>query len=168
MPLLMKPRRVHCACLALVFTAARATAQAPTVPAEIAHVVVTRPTVIAYLVVPHGAVDTLPDLAVVADDWNYAMASLGDSLEALGVALAMVTQSRLRISSRGAPDVAYSLDAPPAAGYAFVRPGAPPCIRRTPAEPDVILTAARTFFGRTGSRASRARAARAACGPRAR
>jgi hypothetical protein len=151
--------QVRCACVALVVAATGATAQAPTVPAEVAHVVVTRPTVIAYLVVPKGAVDTLPDLAVVADDWNYAMATLGDSLEAHGVGLAMVTESRLRISSRGAPDVVYSLDAPPAAGYVLVRPGVPPCIRRTPAEPDVIVAAARAYFGKAGSRASRARVA---------
>jgi hypothetical protein len=135
----MNPRLLRCACVALVLAATGATARAPAVPAGVAHVVVTRPTVIAYLVVPHGAVDTLPDLAVVADDWNYAMATLGDSLEAHGVALAMVTESRLRISSRGSPDVVYSLDAAPAAGYVFARPGTPPCIRRAPAEPDVIV-----------------------------
>jgi hypothetical protein len=162
---MMNPRLVRCAYLAIVFAATRVTAQAPTVPADVAHVVVTRPTVIAFLVLPKGAVDTLPDLAVEADDWNYAMATLGDSLEAHGFASAMVTESRLRISSRGATDVVFSLDAPPAAGYVFARPGAPPCIRRAPAEPDVIVAAARAYFGRAGSRASRARVA---CGLTAR
>jgi hypothetical protein len=154
----MRPHPFRIACLAViaVIAAARpATAQTP----EIAHVVVTRPTVIAFFVVPNGAVDTLPDLAVVTDDWNYAMATLGDSLEAHGFGLAMVTESRLRVSSRGSPDVVISLDAPPAAGYVFVRPGTPPCVRRTPGDPDVVVAVAREFFGGVGSRASRAPAA---------
>jgi hypothetical protein len=49
-------------------------------PVEVQRVTITKPTVVAFLVVPNGAVDTLPDLAVIAEDWNYGMATLGDSL----------------------------------------------------------------------------------------
>ena len=58
-----------------------ACAPTPDVPpaAETAELAINRPTVIAYFIVPDGAVDTMPDLAVSADDWNYAMATLGDS-----------------------------------------------------------------------------------------
>jgi hypothetical protein len=135
------------------------TARPPAAIAETARLVVSRPTVIAYLVVPPGAVDTLPDLAVLADDWNFAMATLGDSLEARGIDFALVTEPRLRISSPGAADVSFSLDEAPAAGYVFARPGEPPCIRRGPAELDRILAAAGTFFAHGRSRAMRARKA---------
>ncbi|HEX5832061.1 MAG TPA: hypothetical protein VFY16_13855, partial [Gemmatimonadaceae bacterium] len=43
-------------------------------------VTVTRATVLAFLVLAEEAVDSLPDLAVIADDWNYAMSILGDSV----------------------------------------------------------------------------------------
>lgn len=43
-----------------------------------ATVVVARPSVIAYLVVPRAAVDTSADVAVLADDWNVATATVGD------------------------------------------------------------------------------------------
>jgi hypothetical protein len=135
------------------------TSRVPAAAAEVARLVVTRPTVIAYLVVPAGAVDTLPDFAVLADDWNFAMATLGDSLEARGVAFALVTESRLRISSRGTADVSFSLDEAPAVGYVFARPGEPPCIRRGPAELDVVLATTDAFFRRGRSPASRAREA---------
>ena len=65
----------------------------PKEPASSADVTVTRPTVIAYFVIPNGAVDTLPDLAVEADDWNVAMAALGDSLQASGIGFTMATSS---------------------------------------------------------------------------
>jgi hypothetical protein len=77
---------------------------------DTAHVVVTQPTVIAYLVVPAGAVDTNPELAVLADDWNVAMATLGDSLIANGIRFALVTEPRLRVRSKGARDAVFSLN----------------------------------------------------------
>jgi hypothetical protein len=126
--------------------------------------VVTRPIVVAYLVVPPGAVDTSEALAVTADDWNYAMATLGDSLAAHGVALALETAPRLRIVMPGMPARTFALDEEPAAGYVFARPGTPPCIRRGPADPDVVLAAARVFFGEDSSAAARVRVA---CGPAA-
>jgi len=137
----------------------RATPRPPDAVAETARVVVTRPTVIAFLVVPPGAVDTLPDLAVLADDWNVAMATLGDSLEARGIAFALVTEPRLRIGSPGTSEVSFSLDEAPAVGYVFARPGEAPCIRRGPAELDAVLAAAGTFFGRATPPALRAREA---------
>jgi hypothetical protein len=158
--------RLGCFALALIPTAGMAqapdrsdTSRAPAVVADTARLVVTRPTVVAFLVVPAGAVDTLPDLAVIADDWNYAMATLGDSLEARGIGFALVTQPRLRISSAGTADVFLSLEEAPAAGYVFARPGEPACIRRGPAELDVILAAASSFFSNGMSPASRAREA---------
>jgi len=126
--------------------------------------VVTRPIVVAYLVLPPGAVDTSEALAVAADDWNYAMATLGDSLEAHGIAFTLELAPRLRVVSPGAPARTFALDEEPAAGYVFARPGAPPCIRRGPADPDVVLAAARVLFGEDSSAAARARVA---CGPAA-
>ena len=110
---------------------------------DTATVVITRPTVVAYLVVPPGAVDSSADLAVLADDWNVAMATLGDSLAAHGVRLALVTQPMLRVRMARRRDVVLALDAQPAAGYVFVRPGVAPCVRRGAAEPDEVLRAAR-------------------------
>jgi hypothetical protein len=124
--------------------------------------VVARPTVVAYLVVPPGAVDTSEALAITADDWSYAMATLGDSLEAHGIAFTLETAPRLRIAVPGAPARTFALDEGIAAGYVFARPGAPPCIRRGAADADVVLAAARVFFGDDSSAEARARVA---CGP---
>ena len=131
-------------------------------PAETARLVVRRPTVVAYLVVPPGAVDTSPDLAVVADDWNYSMATLGDSLQARGIRLVLVTEPALRVGSRGAAAVTLSLGEGVGAGYVFVRPGAPPCVRRGGAEIESVLAAADAFFTRGPSRRRRSRDP---CGP---
>jgi hypothetical protein len=108
-------------------------------------VVVTRPTVIAYLVIPDGAVDSNPDVAVLADDWNFAMATLGDSLEAHGIAFALVAQSHLIVRSPGRRDVLLRLDATPAAGYVYARPGRPPRLRRGAAELHEVLAVARAL-----------------------
>src|SRR4051812_31157930 len=59
--------------------------------------VVTGPTVVAYFLVPAGAVDTMPNLAVEADDWNYAMAALRDSLEASRIALVIATNPDIQL-----------------------------------------------------------------------
>jgi len=125
---------------------------------ETATVVVARPTVVAYLVVPPGAVDTSADLAVLADDWNVAMATLGDSLAAHGIAFALVTDSRLRVRVTGRRDVVLSLDDSTAAGYVFARPGSVPCVRRRPAEPDDVLRAARSLAMRGMTSDARTRA----------
>lgn len=136
-------------------------AQAPAT--DVARVVVTRPTVVAYFVARQGEVDTLPDLAVAADDWNYAMAALGDSLAAHGVAHVLVTQPRLRVASRGAAPVTFTLGETSATGYVFVRPGRLPCIRRGYLEPDSVLAMARALVGAT-SRDSNHRCDRGAPG----
>jgi len=128
--------------------------------ADTATVVVTRPTVIAYLVMPKGAVDTSADLAVLADDWNVAMATLGDSLEAHGIGIALVTEARLRVRMTGRRDVQLALDDSSAAGYVFARPGSAPCVRRRPAELDDVLRAARTLATTSDAR-TRAHCARA-------
>lgn len=112
---------------------------------ESAHVTVTRPTVIAYFVIPSGAVDTLPDLAVEADDWNVAMASLGDSLQASGIGFAMTTEPRIRVSVEGAPDTTLSLGAFRASGYVFARPRATLCVRPGGADPDSMKAIARAY-----------------------
>jgi hypothetical protein len=127
-------------------------------PVDTATVVVSRPTVIAYLVIPKGAVDTSADLAVLADDWNFAMATLGDSLEAHGIAFTIVTESRLRMRVTGQRDVVLALDDPTAAGYVLARPGSAPCVRRRPAEPDDVLRAARTLATRGMTTEARTRA----------
>lgn len=138
-----------------------ASARAPAGQTDTATLHVTRPTVVAYLVVPAGAVDTSADLAVLADDWNVAMATLGDSLEARGVRFTLVTESRLRVRTSGRRDAVLALDEDPAAGYVFVRPGTMPCGRRGAAEQDEVLRAARTILGR---RAPSEAARRAICG----
>jgi hypothetical protein len=148
-----------------------ASAQQPASPrtrppaAETATVVVTGPTVVAYLVMPRGAVDTSADLAVLADDWNVAMSVLGDSLEAHGIRFTLVTEPRLRVRASGRRDVVLALDAEPAAGYVFARPDAAPCVRRGAAEPDEVLRAARALVSRRMSAEARARAM---CGTRRR
>jgi hypothetical protein len=126
--------------------------------ADTATVVVARPTVIAYLVVPDGAVDTSADIAVLADDWNVAMATMGDSLTAHGIGFALVTEPRLivRIAGRGA--VVLTLDDEPAAGYVFARPGAAPCVRHGAAELADVLRAARTLARRALTTGERVRA----------
>jgi len=126
---------------------------------------IVRPTIVAYLVVPAGAVDTSADLAVLADDWNVAMATLGDSLEARGIGFALATESRLRVRMPGRRDTVLALNAAPAAGYVFVRPGMTPCLRRGAAEPDEVLRTAGTLLGR---RAPSEHARRALCGARSR
>lgn len=114
---------------------------------DTATVVVTRSTVVAYLVVPPGAVDSSADLAVLADDWNVAMATLGDSLAAHGVGFALVTQPTLRVRMAHRRDVMLALDREPATGYVFVRPGVAPCLRRGAADVEDVLRAARARAG---------------------
>lgn len=106
---------------------------------------VSRPTVVSFFIVPDGAVDTMPDLAVTADDWNYAMATLGDSLEAAGFAFALITGPRVRISGGHPRDTTVALGEPYSAGYVFVRPGEAPCMRRRPMDPDSVLAVARVL-----------------------
>ena len=132
---------------------------------DTATVDVASPTVVAYLVIPAGAVDTSADLAVLADDWNVAMATLGDSLEARGIRFTLVTESRLRVRMPGRRDTVLALNEEPAAGYVFARPGMAPCLRRGAAELEDVLRTARTLLGR---RASREAARRAICGARSR
>lgn len=96
----------------------------------VARVQIDGPTVIAWLVVPEGAVDTLPDLAVIADDWNFAMAALGESLATHGIAYALVTDSVLRVPRDDGGDVRISLGAIGQGGYVFAAPDAAPCVRR--------------------------------------
>jgi hypothetical protein len=132
---------------------------------DTATVRVTRPTVVAYLVVPAGAVDTSADLAVLADDWNVAMSLLGDSLEARGIGFALATEARLRVRMTGRRDAVLSLNKAPATGYVFVRPGMPPCVRRGAAELDEVLRTAHTLLG---GRVPREAARRALCGARSR
>jgi hypothetical protein len=120
------------------------------------------PTVVAYLVIAAGAVDTSANLAVLADDWNVAMATLGDSLEARGVRFTLVTESRLRVRTPGRRDVVLTLNEEPAAGYVFVRPGMAPCLRRGAAEPDEVLRTASTLLGRQAPSEAARRAIRCA------
>jgi hypothetical protein len=137
----------------------------PAAHRDTATVVTEVPTVVAYLVVPAGAVDSSAALAVLADDWNVAMATLGDSLSAHGIRLALVTQPMLRVRSARRRDLVLALDAEPAAGYVFVGPGMAPCLRRGAADIDEVLRAARTTVD---SRTSSAARARAGCSARAR
>jgi len=149
-------RPIGIACLALAVLSCAGPRQAPPASrpspgaADTTHLVVTRPTVIAFFLVPDGAVDTLPNLAVEADDWNFGMAALGDSLEASGIALALGTRPLLRLSSAGTADVTLTLGDALASGYVFVRPGEPPCMRRGAMDQDAALAAARAAFGGRG------------------
>jgi hypothetical protein len=108
-------------------------------------IVVTKLTVVAYLVIPEGAVDSHPDLAVLADDWNVAMATLGDSLAAHGIAFALATGSHLRVRTAGRREFVFDLRAKPAAGYVYARPRTTPRLRRGPAELRAVLAAARAM-----------------------
>lgn len=114
-------------------------------PAATTEVSVARPTVIAYFIVPPGAVDTSRDLAVEADDWNVAMAALRDSLEATGIALAMVTEPNVRVRLPRSSDTTLTLGAPGAAGYVFVRPDRGLCLRPGGADADSVKAIARAF-----------------------
>ena len=125
--------------------------------ADTATVDVREPTVVAYLVIPRGAVDSSADLAVLADDWNVAMATLGDSLGAIGVRLALVTEPRLRVRATGRRDVVLALDDEPRAGYVFARPGAAPCHRRGAMDPADVLRTARALAARARAGAARRR-----------
>ena len=124
---------------------------------DTARLVVARPTVVAYLVVPPGAVDTMPDLATTADDWSYAMATLGDSLRARRLELALVTEPWLRVTSRGATPATLALGATGDGGYVFARPGAAPCVWRGWGDTDSVLAAATRFFSRSAVERARAR-----------
>ena len=121
-----------------------------TAPSATAEVTVTRPTVVAYFVVPPGAVDTSRDLAVEADDWNVSMATLRDSLEATGIALAMVTQPNVRLRIPGRADTTLALGTTGTAGYVFVRPNGAPCVRPGGADADSVKAAARAFASARG------------------
>lgn len=154
-----------CVGLALAMQPRTATSAEPLVATDTTTIVVTKPTVIAYLVIPEGAVDSLPDVAVLADDWNVAMSILGDSLEAHGIAFTLATHSRLTVRSAGRRDVVFELDRKPAAGYVYARPGETPCLRRGPAEVDEVVAVARVLADRRITTAARARAL---CGARRR
>ncbi|MDF2773016.1 MAG: hypothetical protein K0S86_2511 [Geminicoccaceae bacterium] len=130
-------------------TEARADTPRPANESDLAQIAVSRPTVAAYFIIPDGAVDTMPDLAVRADDWNYAMATVGDSLEANGLGFILITEPNVRITSNAGLDTTLALGEPLAAGYVFVRPGEAPCVRRRPLDPDSVLPAARALFAAT-------------------
>jgi len=66
----------------------------------------------------------MPNLAVEADDWNYAMAMLRDSLEASRIAFVMATNPDIQLDSIGPQPVVLRLADPLTAGYVFVRRGA--------------------------------------------
>ena len=114
-------------------------------PADSTALVVTRATVVAYLVLADGAVDSLPDVAVLADDWSYAMASLGDSVEARGFAFTMWTRRQLIVRRPGVAraDTLTLGDA----GYVLVPATGAPCVGRIPVNPERVLGAATRFFG---------------------
>jgi len=120
----------------------RARAQTPFSNAAVS---VSRPTVIAYFVIPPGAVDSLPDLAVEADDWNVSMATLGDSLEANGFGFAMATDSTVRVDFGAGRDSTISLGPFKSSGYVFVRPKGPTCTRQGGADADSVLAMARAI-----------------------
>ena len=132
-------------------TTAQATAALDTTATDTAHVAVARPTVIAYFVVPRGAVDTMPNLAVEADDWNVAMATLRDSLEAGRMSLAMTTEPTVWIEAANMRAVVLSLGPALSSGYVFVGPGSSPCVRRGGADQAELLATARRFFTRVPS-----------------
>lgn len=104
---------------------------------------VTRPTVIAYLTLAPGAVDSQPDVAVLADDWAYGMSILGDSVQARGWAFAMWTEPRVAVR-RGARVDRIALGE---AGYVLVMPTGDACVGRGAMEPDSLLAAAARWFG---------------------
>ena len=108
-------------------------------------ITISRPTVIAYFIVPAGAVDTSRDLAVEADDWNISMATLRDSLEATGIALAMTTAPNVRLRVAGKADTTLVLGAIGDAGYVLVGPDRGPCVRPGGADADSVKAAARAF-----------------------
>lgn len=105
---------------------------------------ITRPTVIAYLVIAPGEVDSNPDMAVVADDWNYAMSILGDTIEARGWAFTMAIDSVLvvRRPGRAKPDTL----ALGRAGYVLVPMTGAPCVGGAPMDPEEVVAAATRFF----------------------
>lgn len=116
--------RFLCAALAVALACRPAASQrhdsaAAPAPGE-ARVTVTGPTVIAWLVVPPGAVDTSEAMAVTADDWNYAMAWLRDSLAAHGIRLVDTSDSMVRIASPGVAELTLPLRD---GGYILARPG---------------------------------------------
>jgi hypothetical protein len=131
----------------------------------IAAIPITGPTVIASFVVPPGAVDTMPDLAVEADDWNVAMATLRDSLEAGRIALAMTTMPAVQITAPGTKPIMVSLGPVFSAGYVFVRPGDAPCLRRGGVDQAELVATARRFFSRAPSPAD---TSSQRCGPTSR
>lgn len=130
---------------------ANTSAPLSTATGDTTHVTVTRPTVIAYFLIPPGAVDTMPNLAVEADDWNVSMATLSDSLEGSGIGFAMVTQPIAQIDSAAPQPVVLTLGAPLTAGYVFVRRGDAPCVRRGGMDQGDVLATARRFFARPSS-----------------
>ncbi|HUQ82874.1 MAG TPA: hypothetical protein VM076_17110 [Gemmatimonadaceae bacterium] len=107
------------------------------------HVTARRPTVIAYFIIPQGAVDTMPNLAVEADDWNVAMATLGDSLQASGIGFRMTTNPSVRVDSTDAAAPELVLGDRFTAGYVFVRAGETPCLHRGALEQADVLAVAR-------------------------
>ena len=111
---------------------------------------ITRPTVIAWFVIPPGAVDTMPDLAVEADDWNVNMATLRDSLESSGIDLAMVLDSAVTVTAAGRRDTVLTLGAFRSAGYAFVRTNGLFCVRRGGSEADTVIATARAYVNGRG------------------
>ena len=113
--------------------------------AQASRVTVTRPTVISYFVIPSGAVDTMPDLAVEADDWNVGMAALRESLDANGVDLAMVLDSVVSVHVVGRADTTLVLGPFKSSGYVFVRPNGPFCVRPGGADADSVMARARAY-----------------------
>jgi hypothetical protein len=105
---------------------------------------VTRPTVVAYFVIPPGAVDTNPDLATTADDWNYAMSILGDSVEARGFGFTMWIDPQIVIRRPGRARL--DTVALGKVGYVFVPPTGVPCVGHGWMDPDELVAAATRFF----------------------
>ena len=112
-------------------------------PDAVPNATVDGPAVIAYFVIPPGAVDTVPNLAVEADDWNVAMATLGDSLQASGIGFRLTTNPSVRIDSTDASAPELALGERFTAGYVFVRPGEAPCVHRGALDQSDVLAIAR-------------------------
>lgn len=131
-------------------------AAAPALPAQVVPAVpaatprdsgvldVARPTVVAYFIIPPGAVDTNPDLAVTADDWNYAMSILGDSVEARGFGFTMWIDPQMVVRRPGrARTDTVALGK---VGYVFVPPTGAPCVGHGWMAEEELLAAATRFF----------------------
>lgn len=125
---------------------------AATAPSEVVSesgvVRVTGPLVVAFFVAAQADLDADPDAATAADDWQFYLPRIRDTLVARGVAFGSWTGGTLRVreAGRGGAERVLVL-ADSGVGYVLLRPGVAPRILRGVDTGERVFAESANYFG---------------------